>query len=453
MLALGLVATIAAATRVARANGRFPQADQLVVDPADAAHLVVRSTYGLLRSADAGKTWSWVCEGGIGYKGMQDPAVAVSGTGRILAGVFEGLSTSSDRGCSWAFATGPLTGAYVVDLTVERASPQRAVAVTATPAPGGGTAGALVETADGGGTWTLAGAPLGNDLTPVTLDPAPSNPQRVYVSGLVALSGVIQRTDDRGATWTRVKLPSAPGVVPYIAAVDPTNPDLVYVRLDDEPDDRLLVSQDGGATWKEAWSLQGQMLGFALSPDGATVAAGGPKHGVSLADAKTLAFGKIAAVRAHCLTWTPAGLYACGEEDLDGFAIARSIDAGATWQALHHRAELCLQTCAPGTSTGSVCPGEWPAVVQTLGGSAEPTCSAAAGAAGAGGGPGAGAGGNAGGGAGGRAGDAGGPADGATPPEDGGSGGCGVEGAPRSRGWAVFGLVLALAAARRRWRW
>src|SRR5262245_5014330 len=49
----------------ARANGRYPLAQQLLVDPSDPGHLLLRSTYGVLTSDDAGSTWSWLCESGI----------------------------------------------------------------------------------------------------------------------------------------------------------------------------------------------------------------------------------------------------------------------------------------------------------------------------------------------------------------------------------------------------
>ena len=40
------------------ANGRFPRADQLVAVPGEPAELVLRTTFGLLVSHDAGVTWT-----------------------------------------------------------------------------------------------------------------------------------------------------------------------------------------------------------------------------------------------------------------------------------------------------------------------------------------------------------------------------------------------------------
>src|SRR4051794_34190183 len=70
---IALSAAVAAAIAIsvvtpgtARANGRYPLASQLVVDPLDPDHLVARTTFGVLSSADAGATWRWVCEEALG---------------------------------------------------------------------------------------------------------------------------------------------------------------------------------------------------------------------------------------------------------------------------------------------------------------------------------------------------------------------------------------------------
>ena len=78
----------------ALANGRFPAAGQIVVDPSNPTHLLVRTTYGLNVSNDGGAHWSWICESAIGYGGTEDPMVAITADGTIIAGIFEGLSVT-----------------------------------------------------------------------------------------------------------------------------------------------------------------------------------------------------------------------------------------------------------------------------------------------------------------------------------------------------------------------
>jgi hypothetical protein len=374
-LTAALAVSVLFAPRQASANGRFPLADQLVVDPSDPSHLVLRTTYGIVESSDGGSRWSWTCEAAVGYGGTQDPAVGVLADGTILAGVFEGLSVSHDRGCSWAFAGEPLAAEYTIDVSVHRDDPSRAVAITST-GTGSGFHVILAETKNNGVTWSQAGNALLSDLIALTVDVTPSMPDRVYASGLVgkALAPALERTDDRGLNWTRTYLDAAYAKgVPFIAAIDPTNPDRVYVRLSGTtadgtmPLDRLLVSDDGAATFKEVYAGAGDLLGFALSPDGKRVAIGGPKDGIRIANAADLVFQQVSAVYTRCLTWTPGGLYACGNEFKDGFTLGLSMDEGKTFKSIYHLKDICPLACPAGAKTPEACEESWPVIAVTLG--------------------------------------------------------------------------------------
>ena len=123
---------------------------------------------------------------------------------------------------------------------------------------------------------------------------------------------------------------------------------MLYVRLDGNPTDQLVVSKDGGATWTKVFETKtpvlgatSPLLGFALSPDGSMVAAGGPVDGLWTAPASTLAFTQVSTMSALCLTWSPAGLYGCADEMADGFTAGISTDQGKTWTPLLHLAGLC----------------------------------------------------------------------------------------------------------------
>ncbi|MDI1437080.1 WD40/YVTN/BNR-like repeat-containing protein [Polyangium sorediatum] len=367
-------ATIAAISLLApaasHANGRFPIADQLVVDPKDPAHIVLRTTYGILETSNTGSSWSWICEGAVGYGGTQDPAIGVLADGTILAGVFEGLSVSHDRGCAWGFVEAPLKDEYVIDVSVHRDDPTRAVAITST---GKGTDGfhvIIAETADSGGTWTQAGKPLLSDFIALTVDVTPSNPQRLYASGIVGKSfaPAIERSDDRGETWTRTYLDAAYAkFVPFLAAIDPQNPDRVYLRLSGDPVDKLLVSDDAGATFTEAFTGTDDLLGFALSPDGTRVAIGGPKDGVQIANTADLAFQKVSSIYTRCLTWTTAGMYACGNQFVDHFTVGFSKDEGKTFENIYNLPDICPLECGEGATTPTACLMTWPGIAATLG--------------------------------------------------------------------------------------
>jgi hypothetical protein len=354
---------------LSRANGRFPLADQLVVDPQDPTHLVLRSTYGILSSSDSGGSWSWVCEAAVGYGGTQDPAMGVLADGTVLAGIFEGLSISHDRGCSWAFAKAPLEGEYVIDVSVHRDEPSRAVAITST-GMGTGFHVILAETSDNGVTWTQAGNAVMNDMLALTVDVAPSNPSRVYVSGSVGkvYAPAIERTNDRGMNWTRSFFDAAYAKdVPYIAGVDPTNPDRLYVRLSGTDSDHLLFSEDGAQTFTEIFTTASDLLGFALSPDGKRLAIGTPMEGIFVASTTDHAFTKVSSAAARCLTWSAAGIYACANEFVDTFTLGLSTDEGKTFSSLYKLREICPVECPTGSSASTSCTAAWPPLAATIG--------------------------------------------------------------------------------------
>lgn len=370
-LTLGSIATSASA------NGRYPAAGQIALDPSDPDAVLVRTTYGMVVTRDKGQRWDWICEGAVGFTGSEDPMVSFTADGTLLAGIFEGLSVSHDHGCQWDFAGGGIAGRYVVDLAVDKVDPQEGVLVISNSAgvdDGGQPVflGQLWSTADSGHSWAQSGVDLPTQFLALTVETAPSDSNRVYVSGRMGppgYAGVIQRSDDRGATWQELPIPGSDDThLPYIGAVDPTNPDVLYARLDGAPSDQLVVSHDGGHTWTKVFDSQGDLLGFALSPDGATVAIGGDKDGVWTSPASTLAFTKTADKGVKCLTWAPAGLYACADEFLDGFTAGISTDQGKTFTPIMHLGALCGPlACGEATSVGASCATQWPVTAATIG--------------------------------------------------------------------------------------
>jgi photosystem II stability/assembly factor-like uncharacterized protein len=373
-----LAATIAALSisTPVLANGRYPAAGEIAIAPSDPQTILVRATYGILLTKNGGQRWEWVCEGAVGFNGSEDPMVSFTADGTILAGIFEGLSVSRDSGCQWSFVGGGLTQHYVVDLAVDKVDPTKGVLVisNSTGQDDAGQPvflGQLWSTADNGQTWAQSGVDLPPQFLALTVDTAPSDPNRVYASGRMGppqYPGVLQRSDDRGATWQTLPIPGSDDThLPYVGAIDPNDPDVVYVRLDGSPSDQLLVSKDGGHQWNTIFDGQGDLFGFALSPDGATVAIGGDKDGIWTAPASTLAFTKASSVGAKCLTWSSAGLYACADEFLDGFTAGVSTDEGKTFTPIMHLSALCGPlACGADTSVGMMCPMQWPVTAATI---------------------------------------------------------------------------------------
>ena len=140
------------------------------------------------------------------------------------------------------------------------------------------------------------------------------------------------------------------------------------MRVPGETADAMLVTHDGGTTWTTAFQGTGGLLGFALSPDGATILVGGAKDGLWRASTSDLTFAKVSPLGVLCLAWASPGVYACADEATDGFTVGLSTDEGATFTAVMHRADLTGPlACDAGTSVGAQCPALWPATECVIG--------------------------------------------------------------------------------------
>lgn len=361
-----IVALVASASARGRANGRFPAANQLVVDPDDPRHVVVRATYGTMISHDGARTMTLVCEQAIGATGDADPMLGLFSGGRMVAGVVGGLAATSDEGCTWSLMPGIAPRQFVVDVTVQKDDPRSGLVVSSTSSDGGGgLLTILFETNDGAVSFRRIGTPLGEDFLALTVEVAPSNAKRVYVSGTVSGDGgtsmtpTIARSDDRGGAFRRTTLGTfGAGYTAWVSAVDPKDPSTLYVRVRSTDKDRLMVSSDGAETFREVYAAAGSLTGFALSPDGDEVAVGGAGDGIMLASTRDFVWKKASDVHAQCLTWTKAGLYACGVEWLDAFIVGLSRDHGKTFEVLSHMSDPCPAKCAAGSTVAQTCTGE-----------------------------------------------------------------------------------------------
>ncbi len=366
--AAGAALLVTLVTQAALGNGRFPAAGYIAVDPSDAGHIMVRATYGLLTTRDGGANWDWICEQAVSWTGQYDPSIAITADGSVIAGIYDRLGVTHGDSCSWSHAPA-LQGKNVTDVSAERSSPSSALALTSNGLGAGMFLTQVWASPDNAASWAQAGVDLPADLAALTVDSAPSNGMRIYVSGLHSggAQGAIERSPDRGKTWERVDIPGTNAdKAPYIAAVDPTNEDVLYVRLTGSPG-LLLVSDNGGSSWKEAFKGAGILKGFALSPDGSTILVGGETDGVWRAPSATLAFEKAADVGVQCLTWVESGLYACAGEFKDGFTVGLSTNKGDTFEPLMHLA--CLRgplACDAQTSVGQTCPAAWDATADTI---------------------------------------------------------------------------------------
>ncbi len=259
-------AALAAVARGASANGRAPSTQSITFRQGQDSDIAVGLTFGLVVSHDSGRTWAWMCEDAIGYKGTYDPRYAFSSSGALFASTFNGLRVMRD---SCTFNVMP-SGSTFVSANTLGPGPDHAFyfAASQEPDPGRGIPGDfhIYKSIDDGMTFPIQVQPPGEINWWQSLEVAPSDPQRLYLSGyryIPVPGGVgkmkqvaIFRSDNAGADW--IELPTSmftvmPNSVIDIVGIARDDPDRVYarVKLDDNSlSDSIYRSTDKGATWK-----------------------------------------------------------------------------------------------------------------------------------------------------------------------------------------------------------
>jgi MYXO-CTERM domain-containing protein len=343
-----LCASLLVAAAPSHANGRFPLSQRLFQDQGNPDHLFLSATFGLLVTHDRGANWYHVCEALLSPELLEsDILFELLPDGAMLAALVRPLRLSSDCGCTWNPVLSEAMDESVTDIA--NAGGTSVVALARTTSP---IAFRLERSNDRGRTWSKV-SDLPSRLNAFTLDVAPSDPMRLYVSvvlnadvdaGIPRSTPALLVSEDGGSTWSAprpIQGATSPDQ-PYIAAVHPDDPDTLFVRTDawtpnddsglDEANDALFVTTDGGLTFREVLRKHAKIFGFALSPDKSAVVAGygDPKQAardvypedVGIYRARTADLGVAGDVVAapfmqalneavSCLTWNDHGLYAC----------------------------------------------------------------------------------------------------------------------------------------------
>jgi hypothetical protein len=395
-------ALVLTAAPSASANGRFPASNGISFSPSDPSFIIMRTTFGLLFSHDGGNNWDWLCDQAVGItnpNSIEDPFLGITQKNWLVAALpIEGLAVSPapNEGCSWSFVPaasaadagdggGDAGGDLLIgvkDVAVRPNDPHTIVALQSEyyTADAGGAAYAtqVYQSTDDGAHWAALGVPIDPNFDATTVDVSATDPHRLYVSAfhqIVFPDGGSTRTaslfvsKDDGATWTERPTPFNPATetAVYIAAVDPGNPDKVYLRSG-EGQSRLIVTSNAGATFTASQPLMGNMLGFALSPDGSKVWFGGDMDGLlELTDSTTLAWTQKSTIRVLCLGVHGVDLWACSDEP-SGFIGGVSHDDGATFTAKLHLDSLRGPLACPPNSPDSGC--NYAALCSNLGGCA-----------------------------------------------------------------------------------
>lgn len=346
-------------TTTAEANGRFPQANYLVLGPGRRNDLIVlRATFGLVLSRDHGAHWDWVCEESLDAVGTFDPSIALGSDQRIAMGLPTGMRVSSTSHCAWSNPSGAAES--VIDITQDASGEVLFAAGTDYGSPTPLTR--VYRSDDRGLSWRVTATE--SSYIVETIDVAPGQPQRVYLSGYrPGAVGTLLRSDDGGMSFraTTARFPDLASV--WIAAVHPTNPDHLWLRVAAGLGTELHRSDDGGASTAVIAQSAEPMDGFALSDDGDTVWYGTGNRALGIhRSVRGAAFTRVAsAASVRCMRFHGGLLFVCGDEALDGYSLAWSADGGDTLNPLMSLRDIRgpLSGCAEDGGVSSVCAPVW----------------------------------------------------------------------------------------------
>ncbi len=351
------LASLLSPARAAFANGRFPEAQQIAVAPrgGDPNIIALRTTFGIVISHDAGKTWSWICEAALGFTGQWDPPLAISKDGRLWVGVSDGLRITRD-GCQ-SDEVADFHGERVTDLAVDASGENVVVLVS----PLDGAAHVAIVHANGK-VEKVAGAFPGFQL--LTVESAPSS-GKLYVSGVPFGAGPRPHmfVAEKGKELVEAKLDLPPKASVYVSAIDPKNDARILIRTLAFAGTDIYISNDSGKTFVSKLHIRTLLYGFAKSEDGKTyfVGSGDPDDGVYRSDDRGETWKQINQVSVRCLTLRGDSLFACSTPYRpNGFAIAVSRDNAQTFTALNAFTDINGPIACDG-GAGAACHDAWPA--------------------------------------------------------------------------------------------
>lgn len=365
LLAFAISIASVSSTPRAWANGRFPQAQVIETVPGgDGTKVFMRTTFGVLVSEDAGKSFQLLCERALGYDGTWDPPIAVTRDARLWVGLEDGLTSTRD-GCT-VERSPELEGRSVTDLTVDPRG-ETVWAITGSPTE----RNAIWRRRLGEPAFRRVGEAPEN-VHWMTIEVAPSRASRLYLTGQPygSIRGQVFVSDDGGATITAFPNDLAAEGPFFIAAVDPKNPDHLLLRHLHTKGSDVLSTRDRGKTLGKVLGMESAMFGFAKSPDGRTywAASGLAEHGIFRSTDGGDHWSRVAEYGVLCLHAAPGGrLFVCENTfKLGAPAMAVSLDQGRSIASRASFADVKGPPACRGDGGAALCDASWPALASAI---------------------------------------------------------------------------------------
>ncbi|MFL5318898.1 MAG: hypothetical protein ACJ790_04520 [Myxococcaceae bacterium] len=356
---LALLLLVAA---TASAHGRRATSVSIRGEPGS-SELAVGMTFGILVSENGAKDWYWVCDQAVGYNDLLDPKLLWAKNGALYAALSDKVVRSTDRGCSWSELP-DFSGIGAADLAESAQGELFAVTQRF------GVPNKLYRSTDGVKFNATSLERTNVFFTSVEL--APSDPQRFYVSGWFnePIAAFLYRSDDGAQTFTEVT-PTMQSQIDFaLLAVSPANKDVIFARALGQDSSVLLIkSTDAGASFRTVLLPASPLRDVLVSSDGHTVLAsaiGGVFK--STDDGET--FTKVASPSDNGCLWSNGSTtYVCGSPAPDGFSVGLiDVSSGAVTPLLAALSDIKgPKQCPAGTSVANTCSTYWGEYAPSLG--------------------------------------------------------------------------------------
>lgn len=362
--------------------------------------VVVGTSFGMIVSHDAGGTWNWFCPTAIGYGGNYAPDYQITSTG-IFATTFNGVQKMTD-GCS--FVATPLGVTFASRLALRTDGVLHVAAADPTDSK-------IYTSTDSGATFPASANPgLASDWWQ-SLVAAPSDPQRVYLSGYRLVTRCSPGSGNAGATCSSnttctnngtcdmqkdfLLFSSSNGATSFsplattafttsvnsaidFVAVDHAMPDRVYAvvtLVNGTTGTDLYRSDNAGGTWTKILSTSSPFnkLSVIARANGQLVASA-PDSVAQVSTDHGDTWSPIGCdLHISCLAENTAGeLWACTHNyadsiiPSDGFGLMKTIDL-VTWTGVLSFADIAgPASCAAGTVEHDTCASQWPTLHSDL---------------------------------------------------------------------------------------